>query len=467
MRIKEILAETAGLQTFLNPNDLTKHGPGRLENLIKMISDGTPLYTADGTPVTIHKSEADRISNLYKNNQFRGRIDLLDADGIKRHPLNAFLKTKEFGGQSVPPGQENDDNVPVSSIKPGQVMAHGDLEKGQSLTPEVAVNLGAFRASLLGQKIIENKYLDSQGRVGQAVKQIAREIESGSLPTIPQLTTGELNNIQNYGFEYLGVQELIKGVADFPNSDLFYQHVGVDINSLMLYFPKSSGNPLADSYALVNKETENTIGMSSKGAKGGAPSSINGLKLSPAMMKMVGKDPSITLINLLQSTTPWKQPFVAVNWLHENFPGKLGVLEKFLPFDDQFLNWCEGTWDNRNSGVPETLEEIPSNYKPLYKLVMNSVAKTVKNPIFYDVRYYVKDMLHRAIRSGVVPNFNKRMLELLGENFIVLKTEKVGKPGVGKFVTKVQWPSKVGGTVTFEHKDPAPKWTSAITWKLS
>jgi len=467
MRILDIITEANGIQTFLNPTDLTKHGPNRLNNLTTMIADGLPLYTSDGTPITIHKSEAARILELYKNNQFRGRIDLLDADGIKRHPLNIFLKTKEFGGQSVPPGQETYDNVPVSGIKPGQVMAHGKLKKGQSLTAEVAVNLGAFQASLLGQKIIENKYLDSQGRVGQAVKQIAREIESGVLPTIPQLSSEELNNIQNYGFEYLGVQELIKGIADFPNSDLFYQHVGVDINTLILYFPKSSGNPLADSYALVNKETENTIGMSSKGAKGGAPSSINGLKLSPAMMKMVGRDPSITLINLIQTTTPWKQPFVAVNWLHENFPDKLGALERFLPFDDKFLNWCESTWDNQNSGVPETLEEIPSKYRLLYELVMNSVAKTVENPLFYDIRYYVKDMLHRAIRSGAVPNFNERMLELLGENFIVLKTEKVGKPGVGKFVTKVQWPSKVGGTITFEHKDPAPKWKSAITWKLS
>jgi len=300
-----------------------------------------------------------------------------------------------------------------------------------------------------------------------AVKQIAKEIDSGNLPIIPKLSTPELNNIQNYGFEYLGVQELVKGVADFPNSDAFYEHVGMDIGELLLYFPKSSGNPLADSYALVNQQTHNNIGISSKGAGGGAPSSINGLKLSPAMRKLIGKDPAITLIDVIQNTTPWKQPFIAVNWINERFPGSMGKLEKFLPFSDEFLGWCEIVWSNQKSGVPGTIEEIPRKYRPLYNLVQASINKRVENPLFYDVRYYVKDILHTAIRSGAVPNFNKRMLELLGENFVVLQTEKAGKPGVGKFVTHVHWPSKVGGTVTFEHKDPAPKWTSAITWKLS
>lgn len=465
MRFHEIntLTESA---VMLKPNDLIKHGPDRLNNLIKMIKDGQPLYKADGTPTIIAKAEAKRILDLYNSGMFKGTISLKGQDK-QMHSLGSFLKTREFGGQSVPPGQTGDDNVPVAGIRPGQVFGHGDVGKDKVLTPELAVNLGAFQAKYLGNKIITNQYLDSQGRAGAAVKDMAREIDSGSQPTIPNLTTSELNNIQNYAFEYLGVQQLIKGTANFPNADAFYNHVGSNIEDLLLYFPKSSGNPLADSYALVNKATENTIGMSSKGAKGGAPSSIQGLKIPDGMRKMIGKDPALTLVDLIQKTETWKQPFAAVNWIASKFPGQLGELEQFLPFEDDFLNWCRDTFRLPTQQVPATLDQIPRKYRKLYALVQKSITKRVENPLFYDVRYYVKDVLHTAIRNGAVPNFNARMLELLGENFVVLKTEKAGKPGVGKFVTTVHWPSKVGGTVSFEHKDPAPKWMSAITWKLS
>jgi len=462
LEIKKLLESNVSLK----PNDLTKHGPDRLLTLVDMIKNQKPLYKADGAPIVIKQSEAKRIYDLYNAGLFKGAITLVGADG-KNYPLNNFLKTREFGGQSVPPGQAADDNIPVAGIKPGQVFRHGNLKKNEVLTAELAVNLGAFQAKFLGQKIISNQYLDAQGQAGAAVKEIAKQIDSGQVPTIPNLSTSELNNIQNYGFEYLGVQQLIKGTANFPNSQDFYEHVGTNLEDLILYFPASSGNPLADSYALVNKATENNIGISSKGAKGGAPSSINGLKISDTMRKMLGKDPALTFIDLIQRTPTWEQPFRAVNWIAENYPQNLGKLENFLPFTDEFLNWCKTTFKLGQRKVPYTLDEIPEQYQPLYQLVATSIQKKVENALFYDLRYYVKDVLHEAIRSGAIPNFNQRMLELLGENFVLLKTDRKGKAGTGKFVTSVHWPSKIGGKVTFEHKDPAPKWMSAITWKLS
>lgn len=470
MRANEFITEGA-VQTTLTPQQLTKHGPDRVMTLINMIFKGLPLYKKDGTPVVIKKSEAKRIRDLYQANQFAGAVKLLGNDGIP-YPLSSFLKTAEFGGQAVPPtaGADADADsgtAPVAGIKPGQVFQHGNIEKGTEITAEIAINLGAFKAGLLGKKIRTNQYLDTQGAVGAAIKQISKEIDSKQIPTIPNLSKKERSNIQNYGFEYLGVQQLVVGTADFPNAQGFYKHLGTGMQDLMLYFPSSAANPLADSYALHNSQTGNTIFISSKGAKGGAPSSINGLKLPDTMRKLIGKDPAITFVNLIQKTTSWKQPFVAANWIAENYPGNLGELEKFLPFDDAFLAWAGNTWDTRNSGVPNTLEEIPRKYQRLYKLVQSSIAKTADNPLFYDVRNYVKTMLHSAVNGGVIPNFNARMLEVLGENFILLQTKQVGKPGIGKFVTDVTWPAKIRGSVTFEHKDPAPKWTSSITWKLS
>lgn len=460
MQIRELLTES---QVTLTANDLIKHGPDRLNNLISMIKTGKPLFKADGTPVTIKKTVAKQLQDMYAAGEFRGRIALTGTDG-QTYPLSSFLKTADFGGQSVPPGQGKE---PAADVKPGQVFQHGELEKGQQLTAEVAINLGAFHAGELGQRIIRNKYLDTQGAVGQAIKQIAKEIDSGSVPIIPKLPTTALNNIQNYGFEYLGVQQLIKGTATFPNADAFYNHVGSNLEELVLYFPASAGNPLADSYVLKNKATENAIFISSKGAKGGAPSSIKGLKIPDNMKKMIKKDPPLEFINLLQTSEAWKQPFNAANYLSSVYPGSMGKLEKFLPFDDAFLNYLEQTWNSRGQGVPATLEEIPRKYRPIFKLVQESIKKTATNELFYDIRYYVKHVVQEAVRRDTIPNFNQRMLELLGENFVLLKTEKEGKPGTGHFVTKVTWPSKVGGKVTFEHKDPAPKWTSSMTWKLT
>lgn len=460
MRAREFLTLLES-EVTLNPAKLTKD-IARFDRFIANIASGKPLYLKDGTPVIIKNTEAQRLQDLFDQGKFSGPISLLGADQ-KPYSLGSFLKTKEYGGQSVPPGADTAE-VPVAGIKPGQVFQHGNPEKEQDLTAELAIELGAFPAIQLGQKIISNAHLDSQGATGAAVKEIARQIEAGQVPAVPELSKGELNNIQNYGFEYLGVLSLIKGVADFPNADAFYEHLGINPSEMILYFPGSSSNPVADSYALVNKKTENTIFISSKGGKGGgAPSSVTALKIPEKMKKMIGKDPAITFIDMLQNNAKpaWIQPFYAANWMEQNYPGSMGKLGKFLPFSDELLLYLSTILKSQKEGVPESLEQIPEEFRPLYSLVQSSVNSTA--PLFFVLRYYVKDLIHAAVRRGVIPNFSERMIELLGQNFVLLKTTM----DKGQFVTHVRWPSKVGGTVTFEHKDPAPKWDSAMTWKLS
>jgi hypothetical protein len=457
MRSREFLSLLESERT-LNPAKLTKD-MARFDKLIFNIANGNPLYKVDGTPVIIKNTEAQRLQDLFDQGKFVGSITILGADQTP-YPLGSFLKTKDYGGQSVPPGQQD---APVAGIKPGQVFQHGNPEKDQVLTPELALELGAFPAGQLGQKIQANKHLDSQGAAGAAVKEISRQIDADQTPTVPDLSKPEIANIQNYGFEYLGVQALIKGVANFPNAEAFYEHVGGNLEELVLYFPGSSSNPVADSYALVNRKTENTIFISSKGAGGGAPSSVTALKIPKGMQKMIDKDPAITFINMLQQNAKpaWIQPFYAANWLEENYPGSMGALAKFLPFEDELLLYLSSILKSRTQGVPETLDQIPPKFRPLYALVEKSVTSDAA--LFFVLRYYVKDVIHAAIKKGTIPNFSQRMIELLGQNFVLLKTSIKG----GQFITDVRWPSKVGGTITFEHKDPAPKWDSAMTWKLN
>ena len=264
MRFNEFKPLLEASLVTLNPSKLIKD-TARFQKLISNIKTGNPLYSVDGTPVVIKKSEAARLQQMFDTGMFRGAISLMGQDK-QTYPLSSFLKTKDYGGQSVPPGQEGDDAIPVAGIKPGQVFQHGEVGKDQVITPELVLELGAFPAGQLAERIVANKYLDSQGAAGLAVKEIAQQLGAGQPAIIPNLSKGEINNIQNYGFEYLGVLALIKGVADFPNADAFYDHVGANLEELVLYFPSSSSNPVADSYALVNRKTENTIFISSKGA---------------------------------------------------------------------------------------------------------------------------------------------------------------------------------------------------------
>jgi hypothetical protein len=372
------------------------------------------------------------------------------------------------GPEGVPKGKLGDTSV---DLKPSKTFGHGKVEKGTTMTPDLAVSLGAFLAGQLGDKIRASKHLDDQGTAGGMVKQMSTEISNKQLPTIPPDVLKDkklLSSVQNDAFEYLGVQELVDGVANFPNADAFYQHLGADLRSLVLFFPGSTNHALADSFALVNKATENTVYMSSKGGKqGGAPSSINELKIPNAMKQSISKDPALSFINHLQTHNKpmWLMTFEAANWLHENSPESLGALDKFLPFDDDFYLWVSSILSSANSGVPATLEEIPEKYQGLYTLVQNSrknsTAATAE--LFWNLKNVVKTYVHDAVNAGAISQFSERMIELLGQNFVLLKSKPVG----GKMITDVTWPSKMGGKITLEHKDGPTKWNSAITWKLS
>jgi hypothetical protein len=360
------------------------------------------------------------------------------------------------------------------SLKPHPTFGHKNPEDPNAqMTPELALQLGAFPASKLAAAIKSNPQLDNQGAAGQAVKSIAEQIEQGQVPTIPELDKVSLGVILNDAFEYLGPMQLVYGTAEFPNSEEFYKHLGTDLKSLVMYFPGSVNHPLADSIAMTNRKTENTVFVSSKGGKSGtgAPSSISAIQMSENMKQSIGKDPAVTFINFLQQykkggRPSWRQPFDTANWIQQNYPNKLGELSKFLPFSNELMSWLGDTWNNRNNGVPESIEEIPEEFRPLYAYVESQSKGS--HHLFYNLRYLVITHIHDAVNSGViVPNFSSRMLELLGENYISLATKAKGKPGAGQYITTVKWPSKMGGKVTLEHKAEASKWATSMTWLLN
>jgi hypothetical protein len=465
MRAFEFLHEAS----VLNLSKLTKR-PGRVDKFLSLISQEHEFNSKNG-PVVLDPTQINSLQSKLNQSAIGSgtpMVKTIDGDQIPMSNLYYDEVAWSSGPDGVAKGKLGDTGV---DLKPSKTFGHGKVEKGSVITPDLAVSLGAFLAGQLGDKIQASEHLDNQGAVGIIIKQMSKEISNKQLPTIPPEVLEDkklLSSVQNDAFEYLGVQELVNGVANFPNDKAFYEHLGAELRSLVLFFPGSTNHALADSFALVNKATENTVYMSSKGGKqGGAPSSINELKIPDAMKKSIGKDPALSFINHLQTENKpmWRMTFEAANWLHENSPGSLGALDEFLPFDDEFYLWASTILSSANNGVPTTLDQIPEEYRGLYTLVQNSRKNSTAAAadLFWNLKNVVKTYIHGAVNNGAVPQFSERMIELLGQNFVLLKS----KPVNGKMVTDVTWPSKMGGKITLEHKDGPTKWNSAITWKLS
>lgn len=452
MRAFEFLTEASAL----NLAKVTKR-PGRVDKFLDLISKDHE-FDSSGGPVTLDKKQIPYLKSILKpeNVGVLRDIKVTTTDG-KTMPMGNIYFDQNAWGEF---GKGGD---PEASLKPSGVFGHQDPGKDEKVTAELAIKLGAFPARELADRIRENPKIKSQGEIGQAVIKIVDEIDQGQRATVPDIPKRVLSSVVNDAFEYIGILALLKGVADFPNSEEFFNHIGSDINDMILYFPKAANNPLTDSYALQGKDG-NSIYISSKGRKGGAASSIGTLKVPETVLQK--DDDTVKFLDYIKQTNKaWHQPFLAANFLNnlKSAKGKLGELESVLPFTSETMTYIKNTWENRRKGVPETIKDIPKEFQPLFSLV-EKASKDSKYPLFYNVRNYVKTMVHDAINNkNAIPSWNETMLEILGFNFVVLKTEIKSN----KFVTNVRWPNGMNGKITLEHKDPADKWDSAMTWKLN
>ena len=453
MRAREFLSEASALTL----GKVTK-SPGRVEKFIDLIQQGHQFNSAVG-PVQLDTAQIPYLQSVLQKTNV----------GVVKG-----INVKTLDGQTIPLGKLHFDQTAwnefgkggddKTNVKPGVVFQHGKVGKEEEVTADLALNLGAFPTDQLANKIINNEYLQTQGAVGKAVIQIAKQIDQEQLPDVPSgLPKNAITSIHNDAFEYLGILELIKGIANFPNAEAFYEHLGTDLTSMVLFFPKSANNPLTDSYALQSKN-KNSIFISSKGGKAnGAGSSIKALKI-PEFVLQKNNETVEFLKRIKQTKEAWKQPFITANFIKEISPGKLGDLEPFVPFTDDIMNYMSTVWDNRNKGVPTELGQIPEEYRAFWELVERN-SEASKKPLFFKARNFVKDnIVGPAINNkNAIPGFNDTMLEILGHNFIVLNT----KISNNKFITTVKWPSQMGGKITFDRKDPAEKWDASMTWKLN
>ena len=420
------LLDTVLDEATLSAGEITTY-PERFDAFIAHIQDGKPFYTKTGEEVVLDPSEAERFLELKAKNLFAGRLAGVDVNG-KKHALSSFLKTAEFGGGSVKPGEDTGGTKEGALVKPKQI--------GITDRPIQAGNLGA--------EIASNPILNSTP-YGQAVAQMADAIANGAPAVIPPemaKTESIKKAIVDYAGEYLGVLALVNDQSNFPNKKEFLKWLGGNLSGLTLNFPSKSNTQIADSFAsIINPTTQHQINISSKGTGGGAPPSLSGLVIPPSVRDKKEYQTAVDFIEICQNKklpkpTTISQVFAAMNLLEERVPGSVPAgFKKFLPWDVAAITVA----------VKDSLKN--GTAMPKYsKLFANLDSKGNDGG---KLTYVVKDAVMEAVNNGAVPEFQAAILETLDYNFIQQYT-KMNKGGQLQFDT--QWPAKLNGVVSLESK---------------
>lgn len=418
----------------------------RTELFLYKVANGLPFTKVSGEEVTINPKEARKVSTWLKSGP-TGVISMIDTEGkpVKNTDLQ---KTVEFGSK-----ESEGIAVKPADVFPSQDVDPEKLEAGvQSI-----LDFGGFPASEL-YKRIANSHLKDMGQIGDAVIAMAKQITQGQVPTVPEnLSAQEQKAIELYASEFLGVLSVLNGVADFPKRDAFMDWVGQDLGSLLLYFPKNTSNPIADSYGLLNRQTGNALAMSSKAAGKGAPPALTSLKVPPFLAKKYpdaysfikkAQDPALSGVT---------QPFALMNWLYDYRPEL--VPEAWLPC----LPW-----------TPDNVQDIASNFKGKGVRVDPTTLKCAKKRLSPQVAngkatdggkvfYAVITDVMKLVNAGAVPNFREAILTSLGFNFVQIYSN-IKK---GKLVTKAFWPAQIDGQVNLRTKSSAMEDKGKISYQVS
>jgi hypothetical protein len=471
MRAKEFLSESSPKNLTITSLIYYIQRPKIFADLIRKKHEFTNV---NGEKVVLDPRQANNVENeltieLEKKNKGqptkKGSLNLRTIDG---NTINSGQLVKDTAIAGERGGASREKEKAAAAIQPSgffgmQQVSKTSLPGSQGDVPDMAayIQAGAFRAGELYDKIVNNpKLSEMDPPMAEAVIAAAEEIKSGKPASVPNLPKHEVAAFRDYATEYLGILALITGgeAVNFPKSDAFYKHLGKmgskDLDNLMLYFPKDTGNPLADSMALVT-DAGKAMMISSKGGssgKGAAPS-LDSLEIPQYLRqgkRATAYKETIQFIETAQKSSGFLQPFELANLVSADLMPIAGSIGEF---DLEKLNSAFKT----KKLTPEVKE-----YLRLNKVYEKSGKMATGTPLG-KLRYYVAAELMDAVnRRSALPNFQSAVLEILGYNFIQLNTKPVG----GKFITTANWPAKVDGRITLENKYGAGSTGGKLSWKL-
>lgn len=453
MRAREFLSEASNLG--VGELRAIRGGQPRYLKFLEKVKAGSPFTTKDGEPFIVDPKQYKDLQAFFADPTNSGALILKSKDGqlIRASDLR---KTTEFGGtqpsfdQTEPKGKEA---LPAKPSQVFQTTDVGPLDVDAAKAAKQVLDAGAFYASNLYDKIVKSATLKGAGDFGKVVIDLAKQINQGTLPVLEGVDPNYVAAIRDYAGEYLGVLATIKGLAEFPRQEQFYEFLGADsLNDLIIYFPRATNNPLADSIAVQNKVTNQVINISSKGGKKGAPPSLDNLKVPDEFRKKRSFKDVIGLFDVAQQASAKEQPFRIMNYLHSIGVKLPAEYKKVLPFTDEQIDMLVQFMDPKfapSDATDRLLTKLPKTWKSILAKMPETNA-TLGGRIHYVVN---KDLITLINSGDVIPNFRKLVLEILGYNFVQLFTDIKGKKK--QFQVRVLWPAKLDGNVEVYSKSYA------------
>ena len=338
-------------ESMLNAAQINK----RFDIFVAHIRAGKPFYLADGTPVIANPDEATRFEELKAQGKFSGRISIEDTEGNVWNTAQ-FLKTKDFGGQAIPPGQEP--QVKSKPGKPGQ--ATYDVSK-KEFSPTVLGLAGREynRAQLISAAqsavITKTKTRPALQAILLELLEVAQGVKSTLSPgNLANFTTDAKNKVsQDFG-EILAPIMLAKG-------------------NEKIEFPAAGNFPLVDVVVGANKYSVKSLTGS-----GTSFSSIVGL-LDDFEKTIADDKQQMALFDLIKHYKPGKSTGKNVDKIiraaaHVKIPEYTTAVQVFgQSFND---------YPSLNNLVAGVTDNSPENYAKMLRAIYPiSVAGNWGNPI--------------------------------------------------------------------------------------
>ena len=425
----------------------------RPELFLYKVKNGSPFTLVTGGEVVIDPKEARAVTAWLQSGPKgpTGTITLKTTDGaaVKNTQLQ---KTEEFGSK----GSEN------IAVKPSDVFATDEKQEIADLgnNIEEILNAGGFPASEMYSKIAGNPALIKMGKVGDAVIYLSRQANEGQVPVFPEsLTKDEIKAIELYASEYIGALGLVTGGVPFMRGsrEQFEEFVGGNLADMIMFFPKASNNPLADSFSVVNDATGHAVKISSKAAGKGAPPSLGSMKFPEEVRNKYPE--AAEFLDRAQDTSlnSFTQPFELMNYLNEIAPDKIPKpYRSMLPFTPEFVS---------------TLASSMKTNKPLPRKIMGLFEKQLSAKVRDGSASdggkawwaTIQDMMRLVNNDQVIPNFRAALIESLGYNFVQLYTKVKGN----KLATEAFWPAKISGQVKLKTKGSAGEQKGKMSVEIS
>lgn len=404
----------------------------RPELFLYKVQTSSPFTLVSGAQVVIDPQEASRVRDWIAAGP-TGTIKLQTVDGDT--VVNTQLqKTTEFGSKESQTIALKGSDIFDTETR--------DLQDFGNAIEDV-LKAGGFPASEMYSKIANNPKVQALGQVGDAIIYMARQVNDGQVPEYPKgLSKEEQKAIELYASEYLGVLGLLTGATKFPDRAQFDKFLGQDFNDMIMFFPKDVSNPLADSFSVVNDDTGHAVKISSKSAGKGAPPALGSIKLSDDVRKRFPDVARFYDFATDSRLTAFTQPFAIMNWLSENYPDAVpSEYKPLLPFTAETVAAAQQSY-RKKTPLDRTLMRV---FNQRLNPRVREGDSTDGGKAWYAV---ITDIMTAINDNDVLPDFQKAVIQSLGENFIQLYT----KPKGNKLETTAFWPGKIKGQAILKSK---------------